>query len=139
MGSKWRDASSGKGTMAETGDAPTMGTVLSRFGSCLERGDAEGTAACFAPDAIYEEPPRFAFSGRPALHAFITDFLARHTDVEFTVARTLVSSDGALMAAEWRWSYRGLDGSTHVFGGMCFVELRDDLIARWRGYSAVIG
>ena len=112
--------------------------VLSRFGLYLERGDAERAAACFTVDAIYEEPPRFAFSGRPAIHAFIADFLARHTDVHFTITRALASSDGALVAAEWRWSYRGLNGGSHTYAGMCFVELRDDQIAHWRGYSAAV-
>jgi ketosteroid isomerase-like protein len=110
--------------------------ALIRFGACLERGDADGAANCFTSEAVYEEPPRFAFAGRPALRAFIADFLARHTDVSFTVERTLTSGDGSLVAAEWRWSYRRLDGSPRAFAGMCFVELRDGLIARWRGYSA---
>lgn len=116
----------------------TAAKILSRFGACLERGDAEGAANCFTADVVYAEPPRFAFTGRPALHAFIADFLARHTEVRFTVARALASADGALVAAEWRWSYRGLDGAAHAFAGMCFVEPRDGLIARWRGYSAAL-
>jgi ketosteroid isomerase-like protein len=120
-------------------DGDTAAEILRRFGACLERGDAEGAAACFTADAVYEEPPRFAFTGRPAVHAFIVDFLARHTDVRFTVARALASADGTLVAAEWRWSYRSLDGSAHAFAGMCFVEPRDGRIARWRGFSAVVG
>ncbi|HKV84899.1 MAG TPA: nuclear transport factor 2 family protein [Ktedonobacterales bacterium] len=120
-------------------EGATAADALRRFGACLEHGDTEAAAACFTEDAVYEEPPRFAFTGRPALRAFIADFLARHTEVRFTVARTLASADGALMAAEWRWSYRSLDGSAHAFAGMCFVELRDGLIARWRGYSVAVG
>jgi limonene-1,2-epoxide hydrolase len=120
-------------------DGDTAAEILRRFGACLERGDADGAADCFTADATYEETPRFAFTGRPALHAFIADFLARHTDVHFSVARALAAADGALLAAEWRWSYRGLDGAAHAFAGMCFVELRDGLIARWRGYSAALG
>lgn len=120
-------------------DGDTVAEVLRRFGACLERGDAEGAANCFTADAVYEEPPRFAFTGHPALRAFIADFLARHTDVRFTVARALASADGALVAAEWRWSYRGLDGSARAFAGVCFLDLRDGLIAGWHGYSAALG
>ncbi len=112
--------------------------IVERFASSLEGGDAEGAAGCFTPDAVYEEAPRFAFTGRPALQAFIADFLARHTDVRFTIERTLTSSDGALVAAEWRWSYRRLDGSPHAFAGMCFIALRDGQIAHWRGYSVAL-
>ena len=119
-------------------DGEVTADVLRRFGACLERADADGASECFTADTIYEEPPRFAFTGRPALHAFIADFLARHTDVRFTVERALVSGDGALEAAEWRWSYRSLDGSAHAFAGMCFVTVREGQIARWRGYSVVV-
>lgn len=112
--------------------------ILERFGGCLERGDAEGAAICFTPDAVYEEPPHAYFTGRPALQAFIADFLARHTDVRFPIERTLTSADGLLMAAEWRWSYRRLDGSPFAFAGMSFMELRDGQIAHWRGYSTAL-
>lgn len=117
-------------------DAMAASGPLARFGECLERGDAEGAASCFTPDTVYEEPPHAFFTGREAVRAFIADFLARHTDVRFTVERTLTSADGALVAAEWRWSYRRLDGSPFAFAGMSFVALRDGQIAHWRGYSA---
>jgi uncharacterized protein (TIGR02246 family) len=111
--------------------------LLQRFGECLARGDAAGAAALFTPDATYDEPPGHTFAGREALHAFIADFAAAHTDVSFTVVRMLASSDGALVAAEWRWTYTGAaDGQRRAFEGMSFVELRDGLIARWRGFSA---
>lgn len=116
-------------------DATVASDALRRFGECLERGDAEGSARCFTLDAVYEEPPHAFFTGREALHAFIADFLARHTDVRFTVERTLVSTNGALAASEWRWTYRRLDGSAVAFAGMSFVALRDGQIAHWRGYS----
>ena len=111
--------------------------LLREFGLCLEAGDADGAAALFASDAIYEEPPRFQFSGRDALRAFFADFFAHHTDVHFTITRSLASLNNTLLAAEWRWSYtRTADGTARAFAGMCFVEIADDLIARWRGYSA---
>jgi limonene-1,2-epoxide hydrolase len=111
--------------------------LLRRFGECLAQGDAEGAAALFTPDATYDEPPGHAFAGREALRAFIADFAAAHTGVSFSVVRTLEAPDGALVAAEWRWAYtRTADGQRRAFEGMSFVELRDGLIARWRGFSA---
>jgi uncharacterized protein (TIGR02246 family) len=113
--------------------------VLGRFAACLERGDAEGAAALFAPDAEYAEPPRFHFAGRDAIRTFIADFAARHREVRYAIVRTLTAPDGLLTAAEWRFSYtRAADGSRVAFAGMSWVELRDGLIARWRGYSARI-
>jgi len=112
--------------------------LLRALGTALATGDAAAAAALFAPDAVYNEPPRFHFAGRPAIFAFIADFAARHTEVSFTVTRSLASADGALLAAEWRWAYRRLDGAQRAFAGMCFVEVRGGLIARWRGFSARI-
>ncbi|HEU5438411.1 MAG TPA: nuclear transport factor 2 family protein [Ktedonobacterales bacterium] len=110
--------------------------VLRAFGECLVRGDADGAAMLFAPDAVYEEPP-VHFSGRDAIHAFIAEFAATHSDARFEVLRALASPDGALLAAEWRWSYtRSADSTRRAFTGISFVELRDGLIARWRGFSA---
>lgn len=110
--------------------------VLRAFGECLARGDADGAATLFAPDAVYEEPP-VQFSGREAIHAFIAEFAATHSDARFEILRALASPDGALLAAEWRWSYtRNADGTRRAFAGISFVELRGRLIARWRGFSA---
>ena len=111
--------------------------ILRRFGDRLAAGDTEGAAALFTPDAEYDEPPAHSFRGRGALCAFIADFAAAHTDVRFEVVRALASPDGATLAAEWRWSYtRTADGTRQAFAGMCFVDLRDGLIASWKGFSA---
>lgn len=111
--------------------------LLRTFGLHLEAGNADGAAMLFAPDAVYEEPPHFVFTGRDALRSFFADFLASHSDVHFTVIRTLASSDDTLLAAEWRWSYtRTADETAKAFEGMCFIELSYGLITRWRGYSA---
>ena len=113
--------------------------VLARFAACLERGDAEGATALFAPDAEYSEPPHAQFVGSAAIHAFIADFVARHHAVRYEVVRTLTAPDGALTAAEWRFGYtRTADDKRTQFEGMSWVELREGRIARWRGFSARI-
>lgn len=113
--------------------------LLRTFGLHLEAGNADDAAMLFAPDAVYEEPPHFVFTGRESLRAFFADFLASHTDVRFTIIRTLASPDDTLLAAEWRWSYtRTADGTARAFEGMCFIELGYGFITRWRGYSAEV-
>lgn len=112
--------------------------VLRAFAVALAGGDAAAAAALFAIDATYDEPP-VHFAGRAAIHSFVADFAARHHDADFTVSRTLVSSDGTLAAAEWRWSYtRDADGEARIYEGACFIAFRDGLIAVWRGFSARI-
>ena len=114
--------------------------VLRAFGERLADGDAEGAASLFTEDVAYAEPPAAIFTGRVTLRDFIADFAARHHDVSFTVTRTLPSPDGQEAAAEWQWAYtRDSSGERRVFEGMCFVTLRDGLIASWRGFSALVG
>ncbi len=113
--------------------------VLHAFAERLEHGDAEGVAALFTPDATYQEPPIYSFTGRDAMRAFVADFAARHTDVSFAILRGFADEAGTRLAAEWRFSYtRTADGTPRVFEGISMVELRDGLIASWRGYSTLI-
>lgn len=121
--------------MGETG----IPDILRTFGAHLARGDYDAAAALFAPDALYEEPPRFRFAGREALRGFFRDFAARHSNVSFTVQRAIADPSGTLLAAEWRWEYtRDADGERRAFAGICFVDLAGGLIAHWRGFSAVV-
>jgi limonene-1,2-epoxide hydrolase len=113
--------------------------LLRAFAERLERCDAEGVAALFMPDATYDEPPVYAFSGRAAIRAFVADFAARHSDVSFTISRSVADPSGTLLAGEWRFAYtRSADGTRRVFEGISMVELSDGLIASWRGFSALM-
>jgi uncharacterized protein (TIGR02246 family) len=114
-------------------------TLLRRLAERWERGDADGAAALFAPDAIYDEPRAFSFVGREAIRAFFADFAARHRDVRFELVRTLAAADGALVAAEWRFAHtRTADGIRKVYEGMSWIALTSGQITRWHGYSALV-
>lgn len=112
--------------------------VVRRLAECWKHGDADGAAALFAPDAIYEEPPAYALAGRDAIHTLFADFAARHHDVEFVVVRALAQDGGGLAAAEWRFGHtRTADGERKVYAGLAWVELdAAGQVARWRGFSA---
>ena len=113
--------------------------VLRALAECWQRGDAAGAAGLFAPDATYSEPPVFAFDGRAAIQGFFADFVARHHAVTFEVVRVLAAPDGALAAAEWRFTHtRTADGKAASYAGLCWIELRDGLVTRWQGYSVVV-
>ncbi|HEV2235459.1 MAG TPA: nuclear transport factor 2 family protein [Ktedonobacterales bacterium] len=113
--------------------------VLAALADCWQRGDADSAAALFATDAVYREPPAFAFAGRAAIHAFFADFAGRHHAVTFEVVRVLAAPDGALAAAEWRFAHtRTSDGKRAAYAGMCWIELRAGLVTRWQGYSAAL-
>lgn len=113
--------------------------ILCTFGMHLEQGNYDAAAMLFAVDAVYEEPPAFRFAGREALRSFFRDFMERHSNVSFTIQRSVADPDGTLLAAEWRWAYtRDADGERRAFEGMCFVDLSFGLITRWHGYSISI-
>src|SRR5215813_10952078 len=98
--------------------------MLRAFTERLARGDAEGVAALFMPDATYQEPPRYAFSGRSAIRAFVADFAARHSEVSFAILRAFTDASGSSLAVEWRFAYlRSADGTRRVFEGISIVEL----------------
>ncbi|HEV8194466.1 MAG TPA: nuclear transport factor 2 family protein [Ktedonobacterales bacterium] len=112
--------------------------VLHTFAEGLENGDADGVAALFTPDATYQEPPVYAFSGRNAIRVFVADFAARHTEVSFAIVRAFADASGLQLAAEWRFAYtRTADGAHRAFEGISMMELRGSLIASWRGYSTL--
>jgi ketosteroid isomerase-like protein len=110
--------------------------VLAQFADALARGDAGAAADVFSEGAIYEEPPRFRFIGREAIHAFFHDFTTRHSDASFTVLRSVADPARALLAAEWEWRYvSASDGQARAFSGMSFIAFAGDKIASWRGLS----
>lgn len=114
--------------------------TLQTFGVLVEAGDAEGAAALFTEDAVYEEPPRPILQGRAAIRDFIADFAAHHIEAKFTIARAFVDPTGGRVAAEWRWSYtRTADGTQRAYDGISMVEFQGGLIAWWRGFSALVG
>ena len=114
--------------------------LLRLFGERLGRGDASGAVALFTPDAHYQEPPAPAVEGRDALYMHLADAAMRHSDVHFTVLRTISAPGGSPLAAEWRWSYtRTSDGKQKVFEGICVIEIQNGAIAHWRSFSSQVG
>lgn len=110
--------------------------LLQAFGDRLAQGDASGCAGLFTPDATYEEPPQPLLTGRDAIRDFVAGFATTHHDVALTVSRICLDTSGTC-AAEWRFTYtRTTDGSRGGFEGMSMIEVRDGLIASWRGFSA---
>lgn len=113
-----------------------MEEALARFVGALARGDADAAADIFGEGAIYEEPPRFRFVGREAIHAFVHDFTTRHSNARFTILRSIADPAQALLAAEWEWRYvSASDDQERAFSGMSFISFAGGRIVSWRGIS----
>jgi hypothetical protein len=88
-------------------------------------GNAARSAACFAEDAIYSQPPRVQFyRGRAALEEF---FGPRPQGMTW---HHLVFDEEAQIGAG-EYTYRG----SNQYHGVVMVRIVDGLIANWREYQ----
>ncbi len=88
-------------------------------------GDAEKSARCFAPGAVYSEPPRKQFyRGRAALRAFF----GPHP--QGMVWHHLVFDEERQVGAG-EYTYRG----RNQYHGVVMIRIVDGLIANWREYQ----
>ena len=100
--------------------------VLGRLADGWNTGDAEGAAACFAPDVDYADPTRYRFAGRADLVPFFEPPPGGH---RVTWHRVLF--DDAHQTAVLEYTYEG----HHRYHGAAFVEFEDGLIRRWREWQ----
>ena len=113
-----------------------MEEALVRFADALARSDADAAADIFDDGAIYEEPPRFRFVGREAIHAFFHDFTTRHSNARFAILRSIADPTQGQLAAEWEWRYvSASDDQERAFSGMSFITFAGDRVVSWRGVS----
>lgn len=90
--------------------------------------DYEKVASRFAEDVRYLDPTRYSFSSR----AELLEFFGSEEGEESTVWHNVVfDEERQLGAAEY--TYQG----TRRYHGTVWVQLRGNLIARWREYQHV--
>jgi ketosteroid isomerase-like protein len=76
--------------------------VVDRFYEAFSRRDAEGMAACYHPQATFEDPA-FGPLDREATCAMWTMLLGRSTDL--LVTHKVLSETGSTVAAHWEARY----------------------------------
>lgn len=112
-------------------------TLLSRMTSAICRGDAEGAAACFAPDGVYHDGFYGEFKGRAEIVRMLRELFYRDArDFEWKLSGAV--SDGRTGYARYEFSYvsklAGSEGKKAGFAGICCCELGAGLI---RHYSEI--
>jgi SnoaL-like protein len=105
--------------------------------SAICRGDADGAAACFAPDGVYHDGFYGEFKGRAEIARMLREFFYRDArDFEWKVAGAV--SDGCSGYARYEFSYvskiPGHEGRRPGFAGISCCELEGGLI---RHYSEI--
>ena len=108
-----------------------MNPTIVRLAEAMNRHDAEGMAACMAPDYRSEQPvhPNRAFTGNHQVALNWSGMFAGVPDMAITVAAE--DTVGSRSWSEWRWDGHHTDGSEFAVRGVLVVGLRDDGLIQW--------
>lgn len=113
-------------------DRHAFRALLQTVADAWNRGDPRAAADCFAPDAIYMEPPDAQrYDGREALFAFFRGDGSRARAMSMTWHHAAYDPDRGLGFGEYTFSLPG----RFTAHGVAVVTIRDGLIATWREYQ----
>ena len=108
--------------------------MLDRFCRAVEARDGATVAALFTPDGVYHDVFYGSFAGRAKVTELINDWFHRDA-TEFRWDMVDPVSDGRLLYARYRFSYRSLlpeaQGRRAMFQGVAMLRLQDGLIAEY--------
>lgn len=102
--------------------------LLERIAQGWSAGDADLAAACFAPDAIYIEPPdRQRYVGRAA----IWELSGGEDPPPMSMTWHQVVFDEGRQLGAGEYTFRG----RRQYHGLVIIEVHDGVIRRWREYQ----
>jgi ketosteroid isomerase-like protein len=112
-----------------------MQALLDSFCRGVERRDGAAVAALFTPDGVYHDVFYGSFAGRAKVAELVDDWFFRDAD-NFRWDMVDPVSDGRLLYARYRFSYRSLlpeaKGARAMFQGVAILRLEGGLIAEYR-------
>jgi uncharacterized protein (TIGR02246 family) len=85
--------------------------VIERFSELLADGDLDAMVALYEPDATFAPQPGTSVSGREAIRAALSAFLAVKPRMSGRIEKVLRTGDTALVANRWSLSGTAPDGS----------------------------
>ena len=110
-----------------TGDFEAL---MHRIAEGWNRNDARQAADCFAPDAVYEEPPgKQLYRGREALFEFFGGKESPPPKMSMTWHHLVFDEKTQTGAGEY--TFQG----NRRYHGIVIVRLASGLVARWREYQ----
>ena len=106
--------------------------LLQRVADGWNRGDPRTAAECFAPDAIYVEPPdRQRYVGREALYEFFRGDEPDPRPLSMVWHHLAYDPEDRLGFGEYSFSIPG----RFAAHGVVIVTIREGLIGTWREYQ----
>ena len=109
-----------------------MNPTIARLADAVNRHDAHGMAACYAPDYHSEQPadPNRIFTGSEQVAKNWTEMFAGVPDLSVVLAAE--DTVGSRVWSEWRWDGHFTDGSEFAMRGVLVAGLRDDGLIQWQ-------
>jgi uncharacterized protein (TIGR02246 family) len=104
--------------------AATPEATIERFSQLLAAGDLESMVALYEPDATFAPQPGESVSGRDAIRAALSGFLAVKPRMSGQIEKVLRAGDTALVANCWSLSGTAPDGQPISMGATSADVLR---------------
>ena len=104
--------------------ATTPEATIERFSQLLAAGDLESMVALYEPDATFAPQPGESVSGREAIRAALSGFLAVKPRMTGQIEKVLRAGDTALVANRWSLSGTAPDGLPVSMGAISADVLR---------------
>jgi uncharacterized protein (TIGR02246 family) len=104
--------------------ATTPEATIERFSELLAAGDLESMVALYEPDATFAPQPGESVSGRDAIRAALSGFLAVKPRMTGQIEKVLRAGDTALVANRWSLSGTAPDGQPVSMGATSADVLR---------------
>jgi uncharacterized protein (TIGR02246 family) len=104
--------------------AATPEATIERFSQLLAAGDLDSMVALYEPDATFAPQPGESVSGRDAIRAALSGFLAVKPRMTGQIEKVLRAGDTALVANRWSLSGTAPDGQPVSMGATSADVLR---------------
>ena len=104
--------------------ATTPEATIERFSQLLAAGDLDSMVALYEPDATFAPQPGESVSGRAAIRAALSGFLAVEARMTGQIEKVLRAGDTALVANRWSLSGTAPDGQPVSMGATSADVLR---------------
>ena len=99
-------------------------TTIERFSELLARGELDAMVELYEPDATFSPQPGESVSGRDAIRAALSGFLAVKPRMTGQIEKVLRAGDTALVANRWSLSGTAPDGQPVSMGATSADVLR---------------